>query len=301
MPLPHLLLALCVVAIWGTNFVVMKLGLATWPPLLFVALRFLFSALPVLAFARPTAAWRLVVLYGLFIGVGQFGLLFYALRADITPGLASLVIQVQAFFTIALSAALFGEPVRREHVAGLALAAAGIGLIAWRSGALSGLGATSNAAGAGGVTILGLGLVLLAAASWSAGNLVVKRIGRVDVLPFMAWSSIAPAVVLVVLSLVLEGPRPIATAFAAAGPGAWAAAVWQAAANTLFGYGAWSWLLARHPAVQVAPMALLVPVFGMGASSLILAEPLPAWKIAAAVMVMGGLALTVFGGRLRRR
>lgn len=296
MPLSHVLIALGVVAIWGTNFVVMKLGLAVWPPLLFVALRFALSALPVLALPRPKTPWHLLAAYGLFIGVGQFGLLFWAMQNDITPGLASLVIQVQAFFTIGMSAWLWGEQVRREHVAGLVLAAAGIALIAWRSGALDGAADASGRQ----VTVLGLGVVLLAAASWSAGNLVVKRVGRTDVLPFIAWSSLYPALTLVVLSLLFEGPARIGAAFAEAGVGAWSAALWQAAANTLFGYGAWSWLLARHPAVQVAPMALLVPVFGMGASSLILAESLPAWKIAAAVMVMGGLAVTVFAGRLRR-
>ena len=169
-----------------------------------------------------------------------------------------------------------------------------------QSGAIPGLWAPTAALGvpsARSVTGFGIGLILLAAASWSAANIVVKRIGRIEVLPFMAWSSLYPAIVLILLSLTLEGPQRITTALTTAGVGAWSAALWQAVANTLVGYGAWSWLLARHPAVSVAPMALLVPVFGMGASALVLAEPLPLWKIAAATMVMGGLAVTVFTGR----
>lgn len=305
MPLTHLLLALATVAIWGTNFVVMKLGLGTWPPLLFVALRFAFSALAALAVPAPKVPWRQVAAYGLFIGVGQFGLMLWALQRDITPGLASLVIQVQAFFTIGMSAVMHREPVRREHVAGLMLAATGIALIAWKSGALAGLTGAGEAAGASGaagtVTGLGIGLVLLAALSWSAGNIVIKRIGPTAVLPLIAWSSLFPAVALFGLSLAIEGAPRIGAAFATAGLGAWAAVLWQATANTLVGYSAWSWLLARHPAVQVAPMALMVPVFGMGTSALVLGEPLPLWKIAAAGMVLGGLAVTVFSGRLRGR
>ncbi len=301
MPLTHVLLALLVVAIWGTNFVVMRLGLDTWPPLLFVALRFALSALPAVFLPWPKAPFGLIATYGLCIGVGQFGLMVYAMQNDITPGLASLVVQVQAFFTIALSALLHREAVKREHVAGLLLAASGIGLIAWQSGALGGAvaGGATQAGRAGTVTGLGIGLVLLAAVSWSAGNVVIKRIGRIDVLPLIAWSSVFPAVALVVLSLLLEGPQRMGSAFAAAGTVAWSAAIWQATANTLFGYGIWSWLLARHPAVQIAPMPLLVPVFGMATSAIVLAEPLQWWKIVAAVMVMSGLAVTVFAARQR--
>ena len=73
----------------------------------------------------------------------------------------------------------------------------------------------------------------------------------------------------------------------------WLAVAWQAWGNTLFGYGAWAWLLARHPAVTIAPIALLVPLFGMAASALWLGEPLPAWKLSAAGLVMAGLAVNL--------
>lgn len=284
MPLTHFILALAAVAIWGTNFVVMKLGLAVWPPFLFVALRFGLSALPALFLPRPPVPWATLVRYGLLIGVGQFGLLFYAVRGDISPGLASLVIQMQVFVTIGLAAALQGERIAPLQVAGLVVAVAGIALIGW------------NVAQGAAVTPRGLALVLTAAACWALGNIVVKRAGRVDILPFMAWSSIPPALVLCVLSLAVEGGH-WAQAFADAGLGAWSAAAWQAVGNTLFGFGAWSWLLARHPAARVTPTALLVPVFGMGTSALVLAEPLPWWKLSAAGLVLTGLALNLWASR----
>lgn len=286
MPLSHLLLALAVVAIWGSNFVVMKAGLATWPPLMFAALRFLLSALPLFVLPRPPVALGWLVFYGLLIGVGQFGFLFYALQADITPGIASLLIQMQVFFTIGLSVVTHGEGVRPVQGLGLLLALAGILVI----------GVHADASGHGAITATGVALVLTAAFHWALGNIVIKRIGKVDILPFMAWSSLPPAIVLAAASLAIEGTDRIAAAFASSGVGGWSAALWQAVGNTLFGYGAWSWLLARHAAVTVTPMALLVPIFGLGASVLAGQEGLEPWKLLAGALVVTGLAATVWAG-----
>ena len=288
MPTRHLLLALAVVSVWGTNFVVIKFALGALPPLLLATLRFALAFAPAALFvARPAVSWRMLAAYGLLIGAGQFGLLFIALRADITPGLASLVVQVQVFFTIGLSMALAGERVRGFQMAALALAAAGLAFIALNTSATT--------------TPLGLVLVLLAAMAWAAGNLVAKRAGRVDMLGFMVWSSLFAVPPLALLSWWVEGPQAIAQGLASAGPGVWLAVVWQALGNTLFGYGAWAWLLARHAAATITPMALLVPVFGMGASAVVLGEALPAWKLAAAALVLAGLALNILWPRLTTR
>ena len=288
LPPRHLLLALAVVAVWGTNFVVIKWTLGSLPPLLLGALRFALAFAPAALFVRrPAVAWRVLAAYGVLIGAGQFGLLFIAMRADITPGLASLVVQTQVFFTIGLAMALAGERVRGFQVVALVLAAAGLAVIATHTDAST--------------TPLGLVLVLLAALSWAAGNLVSKRAGRVDMLGFMVWSSLFAVPPLALLSLWLEGPQAIAQGLAGAGAGVWAAVLWQSIGNTLFGYGAWAWLLARHPAATVTPMALLVPLFGIGASALLLAEALPGWKLASAALVLAGLALNVLWPRLVAR
>jgi O-acetylserine/cysteine efflux transporter len=288
LPPRHLLLALAVVAVWGTNFVVIKWALGTLPPLLLGALRFALAFAPAALFvARPAVRWRTLAAYGALIGAGQFGLLFIAMRADITPGLASLVIQVQVFFTIGLAMALAGERLRGVQVLALALAASGLGLIALHTDAST--------------TPLGLALVLLAALAWAAGNHVAKGAGRVDMLGFMVWSSLFAVPPLALLSLLIEGPQAIAQGLAAAGPGVWAAVLWQSIGNTLFGYGAWAWLLARHPAATITPMALLVPVFGIAASAALLGEALPAWKLGAAALVLTGLALNLLWPRLAAR
>ncbi|MDE2371759.1 MAG: EamA family transporter [Burkholderiales bacterium] len=287
MPLAHALLAVAVVAIWGTNFVVFKIAMGTLPALLLAVLRFGFVFLPAALFVRPPAVpWRKLAAYGLLIGAGQFGLLYLAVDGHISPGLASLVIQMQVFFTIGLAIAIQGERVRAFQWLALLLASGGIAVIATHTD--------------GATTPLGLAMVLGAALCWAGGNQVSRSMGRVDMLATVVWSSGFALPPLLLLSLTFDGPARIGQALTAAGPGIWAAVLWQSVGNSLFGYAVWAWLLSRHPAATVVPMALLVPVFGMGASALLLAEPLPAWKIAAAALVLAGLALNILWPRLRR-
>lgn len=292
MKIAHLLLALSVVFVWGTNFVVIKWGLAEFPPFLLAALRFLLAALPWMFFMpRPAASWGRLAAFGMLLGVGQFGLLYYAMRADISPGLASLVMQSQVFFTIGASVVLAGERVRAVQGLAVALAVAGIALIGWH---VAGDASTLT-------TPLGLGLALLAAASWAAANLVARGAGKVNALAFIVWSSPFCVPVLLALSWGLEGPGPMVHALGHATWVGWGAVLWQAIGNMLFGFAAWNWLLARYPAATVTPTALLVPVFGMGSSALLLAEPLPGWKLLAATLVVGGLALNVWASRVAVR
>ena len=284
----HLLLALAVVAVWGTNFVVIKTALHDLPPLLFATLRFLLALLPAaLVLPRPRVPLGNLAGYGLLIGAGQFGLLYIAVNGRISPGLASLVVQTQVFFTIGLSIWLAGEKVRGFQLAAVAIAAAGLGVVALHTDATT--------------TWVGLFLVLGAALSWSGGNILTKRAGSINMLAYVVWSSAFSVPVLFALSLGFEGWDRIVPSIHQAGVGTWAAVAWQAWGNTLFGYAAWSWLLARYPAAAVTPMALLVPVFGMGASAFWLQEPLPGWKLLAAALVIAGLALNLLWPRLRAR
>ena len=287
LPLPHLLLALAVMAVWGTNFVVIKYALIDLPPLLLAALRFSFAVAPLIfVLPRPKVPWRNLAAYGVLIGAGQFGLLFLAMRHDITPGLASLVVQTQIFFTIGLSMRLSGERVRPFQWLALLLASGGIGVILAHTDAMA--------------TPLGIALVLGAALCWSGGNLVARAAGQVNMLAYVVWASLFSVPPLIGLALVFEGWPAIAHGLQHARPATWAAVLWQSVGNTMFGYGVWGWLLARHPASAVTPMALLVPVFGMGASAALLHEPLQDWKIIAMALVLGGLALNLFWPTLMR-
>ncbi len=286
LPLRHLLLAVAVVVVWGTNFVVVKLALAQLPPLFMACLRFCLVLVPAVFFLkRPAVSWANLAAYGVCIGAGQFGLLFIALDGHISPGLASLVIQTQVFFTIGMAMFAAGERLELVQWIGLLLGASGLATI--------GVQADSSS------SLLGLILVLGAAFCWAAGNMASRRAGRVDMLAYVVWASAFSIPPLLTLSLVLEGPQRIALSVGRADAVAWAAVLWQVLGNTLFGYAAWGWLLARHPAGTVMPVALFVPVFGLASSSWWLDEPLPLWKLAAAGLVLCGLALNLLWPLLR--
>jgi O-acetylserine/cysteine efflux transporter len=286
LPLRHFLLALAVVSVWGTNFVVIKVALGHLPPLLFAALRFTLALVPAMfLLPRPAVRWQNLALYGVLIGVGQFGLLYVAMNGHISPGIASLVIQIQVFFTIALSMRISDERVRIFQWFALLLATAGIAVIVVHTD--------------GTTTLPGLALVVLAALAWAGGNMAAKRGAPASMLAYVVWSSAFAIPPLFALSLVIEGWDAAVAGVRHADLGTWAAVAWQSWANTLFGYAAWGWLLARHPAATITPMALLVPVFGIGAAALLLGEALPAWKLAAAALVIGGLALNLLWPRLR--
>lgn len=288
MPISHLLLALAVIAIWGTNFVIIKIGLGEFPPLLYATLRFVFSCLPwMLLVKRPQVPWRLLVGTGFFLGFGMFGLLFIAMRNDITPGVASIVAQTQAFFTILLAMLFLRERLRLFQMTGLLLCLAGLVMLFVHVD--------------GSVTTRGLLLTLTGGFCWAVANLIAKKAGRVDMLGFMVWSSVFAVPPLLVTAFWLEGPDRIASALMHASWPAWGTAVWQGVANTLFGYGAWNWLLARHPAATVAPLSLLVPVIAMLSSAIVLGEALPAWKLEAAALLLAGLAVIALWPRWRQR
>ena len=284
----HFLLALAIVAIWGSNFVVIKFGLNHLPPLLFATLRFALVFFPLALFIRrPSASLMNLASYGLLIGVGQFGLMFIALKGHISPGITSLVIQLQVFVTIGISVFRGSEPLRFYQYVALALALLGLSVIAFYGG--------------GSATPLGLFLVICAAISWGIANIINRAAGKIDMLAYVVWAAIFAVPPLLILSLIFEGWQADWQGLQQADFLSWAAVVWQAVANTMFGYGAWGWLLARYPAATVTPMALLVPVFGMSTSALVLGEALPAWKIIAACLVLNGLALNLFWPRIAKK
>jgi O-acetylserine/cysteine efflux transporter len=267
-------------AVWGSNFVVIRIGLDHLPPLLFAALRFFFCIFPAVFFLkRPLVPWRNLAAYGLLIGAGQFGLLYIAMTQYITPGLASLVVQMQVFFTIGIVSTMTRERIKLYQLVALALAASGLVLIMVHTD--------------GNTTALGLALVLLAGLSWAGGNVVVRSSPGVDMLAYVVWASLFSVPPLLAFSFAFEGWPAIREGFLQANAATWAAVLWQAVGNALFGYAAWGFLLSHYPVGLIAPMPLLVPIFGMGASALWLGEPLQPWKLEAAALVMAGLGLNI--------
>ena len=289
LPAGHLLLALAIVAIWGTNFVVMKNCLASFPPFYFAALRYLFVLLPLIFFLpRPKVSWVNLCIYGLATGLGQFGILYYAVNSQISPGLASLVVQTQVFFTIGFAMLFAKERLRRYQVIAVAIAMTGLGMIALHTDATT--------------TFLGLALVVFAGFSWGIANTASRQAGTINMLSYVVWASVFSIPPLCFIALLFEGGAShLWDVTLSASLAAWIGVLWQSWANTLFGYAAWAWLLSRHPAAVVAPAPLLVPIFGMGASTFFLDESLPTWKVIAASLVIIGLIVNLFWPTFREQ
>lgn len=284
----HIALAALVAAVWGVNFVVIELGLDHFPPLLFSALRFLVAALPaVFLVGRPKVARKWIVGVGLALGVAKFGLLFIGMDRGMGAGLSSLVLQAQAVFTALFAALALGERPGRTRVLGMAVALAGIGVAAVDEGADG--------------PVLAFVLVIAAAACWGVSNVLTRRAAPPDALNFMVWVSTVPVLPLLGLSLLFEGWDRDTRALAALDWSGAGIIVYVAWITTVFGFGAWGFLLSRYPASSVAPFTLLVPVFGMSSAALLLDESVSPLRWCAAALLVGGVALTSLAGARRPR
>jgi O-acetylserine/cysteine efflux transporter len=289
--------ALGVVLIWGTNFIAMKYALRDMTPFQLGIFRYLFAVFPLILLVRPpNMPWKSVALYGLFQGVCQFGLLFVSLKVGMSAALASVLLQTQVFFTALFAFVLLRERPNRALLAGLVLAAAGIGCLA----------ANYLAPGAdtGGTTGTGFALSLAAAAMWSVSNIVVRRAQqstpRFDVVPFMVWSSLVPVIPFTLLSLTFD---PAGTRWDL---GAWPWRTWLSLAYlgwfaTILAYSLWTGLLKRHPVNRVAPFSLAVPVVGISSGMLLLGDVISGWQWAGIALVVAALATVMFGARLLAR
>lgn len=287
--------ALCIVVIWGLNFVAMKFALRDFTPFQLGAARYVFAALPlVLLIRRPAVAWKWLLLYGLFQGVGQFGFLFCALKVGMTAALASVLMQTQVFFTALFGALLLHERLSRPLTGGLVLAA-----MALMCFAMNFVGADVGAAGAA-VTLAGFLLNLCAAAMWAASNIVARKTQQAspgyDPLGFVVWTSLVPILPFVVFTLLFDPPA-VAWRWTGAAFTSWLGVAYLGWVATIAAYAMWTGLLTRHPANRVAPFSLGVPVVGLGAGMLVLGERITAWQWAGIGFVVAALVCVMFGGR----
>jgi O-acetylserine/cysteine efflux transporter len=283
-----LLLALVVIVVWGMNFVVIKVGLEEMPPLLLGALRFLLAAFPAILFIkRPQIPLRWLLAYGLTISFGQFAFLFSAMSLGMPAGLASLVLQSQAFFTLLFAVLLLGERLHRANLFGLLVAAAGLLLIGLQGDRI--------------MTLAGFALTIGAAAMWALGNIITRKLGKVNLVGLVVWGSLIPPLPFLALSWLLEGPQAMESALRGLGLNSILVLIYLAFGATILGYGLWSRLLSRYPASQVAPFSLLVPVVGLSSAALLLDEHLSGLQLLGALLVMCGLLLNVCGGWLYDR
>lgn len=281
------LLALLVVVIWGMNFVVIEWGLAGVPPLTFVALRFCLVVFPAIFFVpRPAGRWRDIIAVGLLMSFGQFGLMYSSLAAGMPPGLASLVLQIQAAFTVILGVAILGEHPTPTRVGGTVLGLVGLLVV--------GLGRAAA------IPWLALALCIAAAGCWAGGNIAARRLHGVNGLQLTVWSGLVVPIPMLLLSLAVDGPTTVISALSHLGPSAWLSTLYTAGLASLVGYGVWNTLLGRHHASEVAPYSLLVPVVGITAAVLLRGERPTAWSLVGGVILVLGVAVSTFGDVWRR-
>lgn len=284
MKLSHILLAVLVAVIWGLNFIFVKIGLGQMSPFMLCSVRFILASIPFVFFIkRPAVAFRWVVIYGMTMFALQFSFLFMGIHAGVSPGLASLILQVQVFFSTLYAAILWDEMPSISQVLGALISFAGIGLVAMH---------LDN-----GMTLSGFIFVLVAAAVWGMGNVITKSIGKVNIISLVVWGSFVASIPMILLTLLLDGTDGIIASYYRLN--------WQGVFSVLFivygatwvGYSTWSWLLNRYNVGTVVPFTLLVPIFGILSSVLILGEPFQSWKLWAGILVIGGLCVNLLGAR----
>ena len=290
MPLTHWLSAMLVVLLWGMNFVVIKFGVQEFPPLLLGALRFAMVAFPAVLFVpRPAISLKLVLLFGLTLCFGQFAFLFSAIALGMPAGLASLVLQSQAFFSVLIAALLLNEKIRKHSMLAILVAAAGLAIIE--------VGADQ----AQPVPLFAFFLTLCAAFSWGCGNIVIKMAGpAVNMFSLLSWGAIFPVFPFLLASFALEGPDAIGHSLASLSWTGIGSLMYLAYAASFIGYYLWGRLLAQHPVSLITPMSLLIPVIGLLSAQWVLDEQLSSMQWVGSAVVVLGLGINIFGPKLLR-
>ncbi len=289
--------ALVVVLVWGINFVVMKFALRDFTPFQLGAARYVFAVLPLVLFVRPPGIpWKWLAFYGLFQGVGQFGILFVALKVGMTAALASVLLQTQVFFTALFGFVLLHERASRPLQAGMLLAALGLACFA--------LNYLAPEGGTPATTLAGFVLTLAAASMWAMSNIVARHVQQggtaYSPLAFVVWSSIFAILPFTLLSLVFD-PEATRWQWTQARASSWLAVAYLGWVATILGYSLWTGLLKRHPANRVAPFSLGVPVVGLSTGMLVLGEAITPWQWAGILLVVAALACVMLGGLIKPR
>ncbi len=284
MPISHFLLALLVVIIWGINFLFVSVALNEIPPLFLCAIRFLLTSVPAIFFFRlPSGSMKSVALYGLVMFALQFSLLFVGMSAGMPPGMASLIMQVQVFFSMFFAAVILDEKPYSWQIFGALISFTGIAIVAMHFDQT--------------VTFTGFIFILGAAATWGFGNLMTKKISHVKTIPLVIWGSFFACFPMFLLSLFIEGSDVIQSTYQHLTWRGLSGVLYIVGASTWIAYVAWTWLVSRYPVGLIVPFTLLVPIVGLICSVLFLGEPLQFWKLLAGFLVIGGLGINLLGSR----
>ena len=286
-----MILALLVVIVWGANFTVIKLGLDGVPSMLLVSLRYLLVALPAVFFIRrPNLEWKYIILYGLTVGVGQFSCLFYAMEIGMPAGLASIIAQLQAFISPFFAWVFLKEKLKTKQIIGFLVAATGLFVI----------GIASGTNGVAKIPIKVFILTIFAPIFWALSNIIVSFVSKkaaengekLDILGLIVWSSLIPPIPTLVLALMIDTPQTLIGSITNLNAISVFAVLYLSFGSTLFGYGMWGQLIAKHSIGKIAPLSLLVPITGLLTARIVLSEQLSKMQWLGVVIILIGLIIT---------
>lgn len=302
MTLLHIALAVLVAFIWGVNFTFIAWALESFPPLMLTALRFFFTAVPLVLFLKPPKFNRTLFIYAIGTFVMQYAFVFTAMHLGASAGLTALLLQVQIFITVLLAYVILGEPVSRMQIMGMLVGVLGLGVIALNLG--------------GDMPLVGFICILIAAIGWSFGNIASKqastqqstsnistalpvnsnnkasnKTSALSALSLVVWGGLIACIVLTLSSLLFENEAWTLATFTQASFKSWLSLGFIVYVSTLIGFGLWAHLLSQNIASKVMPFALLVPVFGMATSVMLIGEVVTWWKMLAMVLILSGLIL----------
>ncbi|ASV38170.1 amino acid metabolite efflux pump [Pseudomonas sp. NS1(2017)] len=277
----HLSLAVLVTLVWGVNFPITKLGLRAIDPFVLTGIRFALAALPLVFFIkRPAVKFSYVAAYGFIFGLGMWGVINYGIQVGVSPGIASLIIQLSVFFTMGWGFLLFKEKIRGAQMLGAALALIG----------LAGIISTQE----GNHAVLGVMLIVLSAVAWSVGNVIIKKSGVKEIFSFMVWASLIPPIPLFLTAWLMHGSAAFEGLQASLDLTAVLSILFQVYLATHFAYWGWNSLLKLYPVSTVAPLSLLIPVFGITSSMLILDERISTPNLISIGIIIVGLAVGLY-------
>ena len=299
----NIALAVLVTFIWGVNFTFIAWGLDSFPPLMLTALRFFFTAVPLVFFLKPPKFNRTLFIYAIGTFVMQYAFVFTAMHLGASAGLTALLLQIQIFITVLLAYVILGEAVNRMQIIGMIVGVLGLGVIALNLG--------------GDMPLAGFVCILIAAIGWSFGNIASKqasvqatkatqqesstsiilpatgkgKASALSALALVVWGGLIACVILTLSSLIFETDAWQLATFTEASLKSWLSLGFIVYVSTLIGFGLWAHLLSQNTASKVMPFALLVPVFGMTTSVLLTGEVVTWWKMLAMILILSGLLL----------
>jgi O-acetylserine/cysteine efflux transporter len=276
-------LAVLVAVIWGLGFIASRIVLDELAPELMTALRFAIAAVPCLFVRKPKVSWPLLLAISFTLFLGQFLAQAYAIARGVPVGLASVIVQSQALFTIGFAAIAFREYPRRTQILGIGIATAGLLMICGTVGHDFSVGAFA--------------VLIISPVSFAIGNLLLRKAQDARMFDLFAWLCLVAALPLLALTLVANGPQPTWHALSQLSWRGLVAMLAIGAISTSIAYWLWGRLLRDHTAAQVVPFALLVPFVGAAASSVVFGETFGPLRLAGMVTVVGGIAIMLLARR----